>query len=83
MDLADLARSIEALDARLARLEERLGPRLDEADRLRDALQHERDSRHALAEQARWLIEMLGETRKELRWLRQERERLTADGDGA
>ena len=72
MDQADLARRLDAIDARLERIETDLAG----AERLREALQHERDSRRALAEQTSWLIEVLGEARKEVRWLKQERERL-------
>lgn len=83
MDVADLARRLDRLDARLddvvARLDRVTGA-LDEAERLRESLRYERDARRALADQTTWLIEVLGETRKELRWLRQERERLQSGG---
>jgi septal ring factor EnvC (AmiA/AmiB activator) len=78
MEQADLTRRLDAIDARLERLDRSLA----EADRLREALDHERQSRRELAEQAQWLVETLGETRRELRWLRQEHERLLGERAG-
>lgn len=66
MDLSHLMQRLDSIDQRLSRIEQRL----EEVDTLREALQHERDSRGALAEQTTWLIETLGEARKEVRWLR-------------
>lgn len=57
---------LDAIDARLVRIEEVLA----ENERLRAALQYESEGRRALAEQVTWLLELLGESRKDGRWLR-------------
>ena len=82
MEDAELLRVLTALDgrlevmaARLAALERIAG----EATELRARLEHEIASRLALAEQTAWLIEVLGEARKQVRWLETERTRLMGD----
>ncbi|MFO1052844.1 MAG: hypothetical protein U1F36_11570 [Planctomycetota bacterium] len=78
MDDAQLLRRLAALDARLDAMAQRLdqiGSLLSEATTLRAQLVHEIDSRRALADQMQGLIEVLGEARKQVRWLEAERAR--------
>ncbi|MGA0867524.1 MAG: hypothetical protein ACO4CT_04780 [Planctomycetota bacterium] len=63
MNTDPMLQRLDAIDRRLERIE----ALLSEVETLRSALQHERDSRAALADQTAWLIESLGETRLELR----------------
>ena len=67
MEPDQVLRKLEAIDERLSRIEQAL----PEIESLRSALQHERDSREALADQTTWLIENLGEARMQLRRLRE------------
>lgn len=76
MEQAELAHRLDALAARL----EEIGSRLDRIEgtlaadvgALREKLDYERESRKALAEQTSWLIEVLGDARKEVRRLKQQ-----------
>ena len=70
MDATDLANRLAELSSQLAEVVARLS-RIEqavdhEAGALREALQHERDSRRALADQTTWLIEALGDARRRL-----------------
>jgi len=80
MEPTDLAQRLDAILARLDAIDARLdaleGVTAEAAD-LRARLAHETESRAALAEQTSWLIEVLGDARKEVRWLKSERERLS------
>ncbi len=58
---------LAAIESRLASLERSLA----DAQQLRLALQHETESRRQLAEQAAYLLEQLGDARRELRELKQ------------
>lgn len=65
MNLDPIHERLAAIESRLANIERGLA----EASQLRSALQHEIDSRRQLAEQAAYLLEQLGESRRELREL--------------
>lgn len=65
MNLDPIHERLAAIESRLANIERGLA----EASQLRSALQHEIDSRRQLAEQAAYLLEQLGEARRELREL--------------
>ena len=62
MDTDPIFERLAAIESRLLRLEAALA----EADRLREALEHERESRRQLAEQAAYLLEQLGDARREV-----------------
>ncbi len=82
MDDPELLRRFAALESRLDAMVQRLdqlGSLVSEAASLRAQLAHEIDSRRALADQTRWLIEVLGEARKQVRWLEAERARVSGD----
>ena len=65
MNLDPIHERLAAIESRLAGIERGLA----EAGQLRQALQHEIDSRRQLAEQAAYLLEQLGEARREVREL--------------
>lgn len=65
MSMDPIHERLAAIESRLANIERGLA----DADHLRAALQHEVDSRRQLAEQAAYLLEQLGEARRELRKL--------------
>ena len=66
MNDSDTAQKLLAIESRLVRIESALA----EAAQLRAALQPEVESRRQFAEQAAYLLEMLGEARRELKSLR-------------
>jgi hypothetical protein len=59
----DVKQQLSAIQARLGRIEAGLA----EAAYLRAALQHEIESRRQLSEQAAYLLELVGEMRRELK----------------
>ncbi len=63
MNDKDLKEQLAAIAQRLERIE----AGLVEAAQLRVALQHEIESRRQLAEQAAYLLELVGEVRRELK----------------
>ena len=65
MNLDPIHERLAAIESRLAGIERGLA----ESSQLRQALQHEIDSRRQLAEQAAYLLEQLGEARREVREL--------------
>ena len=66
--LDELARRLEEVADRLARIEQTMATERD----LRDKLAHEIEARRRLGEQTQWLIESLGEATKNLRWFEAE-----------
>jgi hypothetical protein len=69
---ADAGR-LDAIDARLVRVEaalDRIEAILSREEALRGRLEHAEESRRQLADQASWLIDLLGESRGELIALR-------------
>lgn len=72
-DGQELTRRLDALIERLDRIDARLDAleaRADDAAGLRAQLEHERRARTDLAEQTRWLIDMLGDSRAHIARLR-------------
>lgn len=69
MNLQPVADRLEAVESRLARIEGCLAESL----RLREALQHEVESRRKLAEQAVYLLEQLGAARRQIQALQAQR----------
>ena len=65
MSMDPIHERLAAIESRLAGIERGMA----DADHLRAALQHEIDSRRQLAEQAAYLLEQLGEARRELKSL--------------
>lgn len=61
----DIPSRLDAIEARLSRIEQAIG----DTARLREQLQHEIESRRALAEQTAYLLEKLGEARREVKLL--------------
>lgn len=61
----DIPSRLDAIEARLSRIEQAIG----DSARLREQLQHEIESRRALAEQTAYLLEKLGEARREVKVL--------------
>lgn len=61
----DIPSRLDAIEARLSRIEQAIG----DSARLREQLQHEIESRKALAEQTAYLLEKLGEARREVKLL--------------
>lgn len=62
----DLKQQLSAIHERLGRIEAGLA----ESAQLRSALQHEIESRRQLSEQAAYLLELVGEMRRELKALK-------------
>lgn len=69
MNLQPVVDRLEAVESRLARIEECFA----ESRRLRDALQHEVESRRKLAEQAAYLLEQLGAARRQIQAMQEKR----------